>query len=187
MIRALVVALAAELSFLIGLLIGSIASGFGALAITAIRGWGRLSFVRALLQGTIAGLIAGGMGLWVAVTLGRSLSVPDRWLIWLAAIPPIVGEFGHFLNRFSLRHRGKPDTGIYVFLGRPHGAAWEPFRQGIFRLAIEAFKENDPEDIPVFAYQKTIWFIGRASWGLLIGAIISMWLIARVFHLSGSQ
>lgn len=61
---------------------------------------------------------------------------------------------------------GRPDIGIYVPLGRLHGAAWEPFRQNIFRLAHEVFRENAPEDIPALAAGKAIWFTGWACFGL---------------------
>ena len=179
----LLVALPSELSFLVGLIIGSIVSMFAAMMVTAIRGTGHLTAMRAISQGLISGLFAGAAGIWVAVSLGRVLSLPDSRLIWLAVIPPILGEFGHFLNRFSLRHIGRPDTGMYVPLGRLHGAAWEPFRQGIFRLAHEAFRDNAPEDIPVFAAQKAIWFTGRACFGLVVGSAISMWYLASVLHI----
>ena len=186
-IYTFLVALASELSFLIGLIIGSIVSAFAALAIVFIRGSWRLSAIRAILQGTITGLFAGTAGLWVAVSLGRVLSLPSQWLMWLAVAPPFLGEFGHFLNRFSLRHMGRTDTGVFVPLGRLHGAAWEPFRQGIFHNALEVFRESDPEDIKVLAAQKAIWFTGRACFGLVIGAVISMWWLASILHLFSSQ
>jgi hypothetical protein len=182
-IYTVLVALASEASFVVGLLIGSIVSAFAALMITAIRGSGRLSALRAILQGTICGLFAGTAGLWAAISLGRALSLPDQGLFWLAVVPPFLGEFGHFLNRFSLRHMGKPDAGVFVPLGRLHGAAWEPFRQGIFHNALEVFRENEQEDIPALAAQKAIWFTGRACLGLFIGAVISMWWLAGVLHL----
>lgn len=100
LVCTILVALASELAFLIGLLIGSIVSIFAAMTITSIRGQGRLSTIRALLQGAISGVIAGTAGLWVAVSLGRALSLPEQGLIWIAAVPPILGELGHFLNRF---------------------------------------------------------------------------------------
>ncbi len=184
MVKCLLVALGSELAFVIGLFIGSIVSGLVTLLVHAIRGFWRLSAVRALVQGAVCGLFAGAACLWVAVELGRTWSVPDGRLLCLAIVPPIVGEFGHFLNRFSLRHRGKPDTGFFVPLGRLHAAAWEPIRQGIFRIALEVFKENAPEDISVFAARKAIWFVGWMCWGLTLGAIISIWWLARDLHVS---
>ena len=183
----LLVALASELSFLVGLIIGSIVLLFAGTMVTAIRGIGYLTALRAFSQGLISGLFAGAAGIWVAVSLGRALSLPDHRLIWLAVIPPLLGEFGHFLNRFSLRHIGRPDTGAYVPLGRLHEAAWEPFRKFIFSLAHEAFRENAPEDIPVFAAQKAIWFTGRACFGLIVGSLISMWYLASVLHIFTSR
>ena len=178
MINGLLVALASELSFVVGIFVGSIMSSFAALAITAVRGYGRLSTARAFLQGTIIGFVAGISGLGVAVMLGRSLSVPSSWLLWLALVPPILGEFGHFLNRFSLRYRGKPNTGVFVPLGRLHAAAWVPLRRNIYTLGLEVFRDSEPQDIPYLAVQKADWFIGRAFWGLAIGAAFSVWLLA---------
>ena len=187
MINAIIVTLASELSFLIGIGIGSFISIFPALLVTAVRGSGMLSSMRAFLQGAITGIVAGAVGIWVTVTLGRSLSVPDSWLFWIAIIPPIIGEFGHFLNRFSLRHRGKPDTGLFVPLGRLHMVAWEPFRKSINTLSLEVFRENDPKDIPFLSYQKTNWFIGRVILGFLFGVVISMWWLTSVLHISAFQ
>src|SRR4051812_2482476 len=103
-IYILLVALASELTFLIGLIVGNIVCASAALAITDIGGSCRVSAMRAILVGAIAGLFAGTAGLRITILLGRALSLPDQWLIWLAVVPPFLGEFGHFLNRFSLRH-----------------------------------------------------------------------------------
>jgi hypothetical protein len=178
MINGFLVALASELLFVVGIFVGSIVSSFAALAITVLRGSGRLSTARALLQGMIIGFVAGTSGLGVAVMLGRSLSVPNSWLLWLALIPPILGEFGHFLNRFSLRYRGKPDTGAFVPLGRLHAAAWVPLRRNIYTLGLEVFRDSEPQDIPYLAVRKADWFIARAVWGVVIGAAFSVWLLA---------
>ena len=58
MISNILVTIASELSFLIGIIVGTFTSGLAALAITAMRGSGRLSVVRALLQGILTGLVA---------------------------------------------------------------------------------------------------------------------------------
>jgi hypothetical protein len=185
MIKAFLVAIVSEVSFLIGIFIGSIVSLFaGLVAITAIRGSGQFSVARALLQGAICGLVAGTAGFWVAAMLGRSLSLPDQWLLWIAVVPPIVGEFGHFLNRFSLRHRGKPDTGVFVPLGRLHAAAWAPFRRAIYTLGLEIFRENDPDDIPLLAVRKADWFLGWVILGCVVGVAVSMWWLASVLNVS---
>jgi hypothetical protein len=183
-IKALVVALVSELSFVIALVIGGIISVLAALAVTAVRGYARLTRVRAVLQGVVTGLVAGAAGLWVAIELGRSLSVPDSWLLWLAAIPPILGEFGDFWRRFYLQYIGRPDTGVFVPLGRLHGAAKHPLWRSTFEVGLVVFRENDPEDVPVLAASKAYWFIGWMSWGLVIGAITSMWWIAEISHIT---
>jgi hypothetical protein len=182
-INPFLVALASELSFLIGIFVGWVTSGFAALAIVAMRGSGRLSVARALLQGMLCGLVAETAGLGVAAQLGRRLSVPDQWLFWIAITPPILGEFGHFLNRFSLRHRGRPDTGLFVPLGRLHAAAWAPFRRDIYTLGLGMFSESDPGDIPLLAVRKADWFLGRAIWGFLIGVAVSMWWLASALNM----
>src|SRR5207249_9338457 len=122
---------------------------YAGMAITIIRGTGRLSIARAVFQGTICGLLAGAGGFSTTTMLGRSLSLPDSWLFWMAIGAPTVGEFGHFLNRFSLRHRGKPDSGLFAPLGRLHAAAWAPFRRFLYALGIAIFEGNDPNEIPM--------------------------------------
>jgi hypothetical protein len=190
MIMAFLVAVVSELSFVFGIVVGWLASALTVIAITAALGIRQLSTVRAFLlstgraflQGTVCGLAAGTAGLGVAVVLGRRLSVPDRWIFWAVIMPPILGEFGHFLNRFSLRHTGKPDTGLFVPLGRLHAAAWAFFRRETYTLALEVFKENKPEDIPSLAIRKADRLLGRAILGALVGTIFGMCWVANVLH-----
>jgi hypothetical protein len=182
MVSSLIVALGSELAFIIGLFIGSIVSALVSVAITAVRGCGQFSTLRALVQGWVCGLFAGTACGWVAVKLGRSLSVPEGRLIWLAIVPPILGEFGHFLNRFSLRYGGKPDTGVFVPLGRLHRAAWAPIRRGIFTIALEVLKGSGAEDTPALAVRKADSFIGWMCCGVAGGAAISIWWLAKVLH-----
>src|ERR1043166_3175746 len=173
----LLVAAGSELAFVIALVVGTFLSMLISFAVTAIRGVGRLSVTRAVCQGVIAGLVAGSAGLWTAVHLGRAASMPANEFIWLAAIPPLLGELGYFLNRFSLRHLGRPDAGMYVPLGRLHAAAWVPLERGVFALAHEIWPESDPEEIPQLAEQQTVWYLDWACFVLLVGAAVSMiWL-----------
>ena len=182
MISNILVTIASELSFLIGIIVGTFTSGLAALASTAMRGSGRLSVVRALLQGILTGLVAGAAGLGVSVMLGRSLHVSDRWLFWIAVTPPIIGEFGHFLRRLSLRRNGRPGTGLFAPLGLLHAAAWAPFRRFAYTLGLELFRENDPKEIPHLAVLKADWFVGWAISGSVIGVAVSMGWLSSALH-----
>lgn len=186
---SLITALAGELSFVIGLVIGSIVSIFGSFAFTILfwiippRGGGRFSAIRAFFQGACSGLVAGLFGLLAVIFLGRYLSVPDHWLLLLAIVPPFMGEFGNFIDRFLLKNNGTPNRGLFVPLGRVHAAAKAPFENNNYHKALYVFRERQPEETKILAAQVSSWLLDWMSWGLPIGAITSMIYLAKAFHL----
>jgi hypothetical protein len=178
MIAAVLDACASEIAFLLGIIVGTAVASIARLAVLATTsGRSSLSGARALFDGTVSGVIAGAAGLSLAIALGRRLSVPGSWMLWIVTVPPAVGEFGHFLNRFSLRFRHKPDSGLLAPLGRAHGAAWAPLRRLYFTLGVELFKGEDSEQIPLLAVRRADWCVDRAVFGLAIGAAVSIWWI----------
>ncbi len=160
MTHAFLVALASELSFVAGFLVGTFLSVLAGFAMAMILNSSRLSTGRALLQGAIIGLVAGASCIWVAMTLGNKLSVPNSWLLWLALAPPLLGQIGLFpLNRLSK-------------------VAWMPLLQSVF--AHNTLGGDSPTDnIRAEALLKTDWFIRRAFWGVAVGVAISAWYLVR--------
>lgn len=184
---ALLVALLADIAFALGILLGAVLAQVVATVFNFLR-VSRRSLMSAILQGITVGLVAGIAGLWTAIALGRYFGLPDPWLIWLAVIPPALGEFGHWMNRFSLRHLGRPDKSVFMPLGRLHAAAWEFFKSPTFHyyryiINTERGESADSDKFGREAYQLTLWHLGKAICGLAVGAALSMWLLSRALHL----
>ncbi len=186
MLNAIGVAVACEFSFLLGLVLGCTVV---TLVPTTTGSW-KPSMLKAIIEGVIIGLFAGTACLWVARLLGNWLAVPSSWWIWLAFALPVLGEFGHFLKRLSLRLRGTPNRGVFMPLGRVHAAAWEFLASGTFselsfklKRATEftsASANNevatpDSHEIGVLAFRETNLFIMRALWGAVLGAALVAW------------
>jgi hypothetical protein len=166
--------LGAELAFLVALLVGLLLAILAGMLATTLRGVGYLSMTRAIGQGVIAGVLAGTSAYWAASWIAGARALPHGWVFWLAIALPFYGEFGDFLNRFSLRYRGKPDSGIFVPLGRLHMVVKEPFRTNVFHLATYIFANQEPDEVGKLAYRKMMWFVGWMSFFLLVSAIGSV-------------
>jgi hypothetical protein len=177
-IKVLLVAVVSEVCFLVAILIGSPVSSLGIEAIGMTIGSRPYSAAKALLTGAICGSVAGIAGLWVATALGRSLSLPEHWLLWVAVVPPLVGEYGYLLNRFSLRVRGEPDTGVFAPLGRWHQLVWYPLRSSVYHFGLHICGEGAPDTVRVLALRKADWFLGRVICAYAIGVAVSMTCLA---------
>jgi hypothetical protein len=182
-LRAALVALAAEFSFAIGVVAGALLGQLVGTAFNFVVRSGR-SLASTLLQGLTLGLVSGFAAIAVAIWLGRYLGVPDSWLIWLALVPPAIGEFGHWMNRFSLRHLGRPNKGLFMPLGRVHAAAWELYKTPTFHyyryvLNVQHGENPESEKYGREAYQTTMQDLGKAIIGMIGGVGLVLWLAMK--------
>jgi len=183
-LRAAVVALAADLSFAIGIVVGALLGQLIGTAFNFLVRSGR-SLVSTLLQGITLGFVSGLAAIGVSIWLGRYLGLPNAWSLWLALVPPAIGEFGYWLNRFSLCHLGRPNKGIFMPLGRVHAAAWEFFKTPTFHyyrhvLNVENGESPDSDKYGRAAYQKTLEDLARAVVGMVGGVGLALWFVARI-------
>ena len=172
-----------EISFIIGILLGTLINPISFFILW--RSVGSFSIIRALVQGVIVGVTASLICCYSTLWITKVFSLPVPSIIWVIILLPALGEVGHFFNRFSIQHTGKADTGFYTILGRLHKAAWEPFRSGVFELAIEANKSNADDDKEYIAAKIALWFTSRAIWGFIIASVVTIYIFSNHYKLVG--